>query len=82
MNSGELKKLNRKMLLEILLEQSKRIEELEKELEKTQNELNNKKILIKESGSIAEASLKLSDIFKSADEAVQIYIKNALEQMK
>ena len=50
--------------------------------EKTQNELNNKKILIKESGSIAEASLKLSDIFKSADEAVQIYIKNAQEQMK
>ena len=39
----ELKKLNRKELLEIILEQKLRIEELETTLEKTKQELQSKK---------------------------------------
>ena len=79
MNNKELKKLNRRDLLEILLEQTKRIEELELELEKAKNELNERKSSLKEVGSLAEASLLLSYIFKSADETVNIYIKNIEE---
>ena len=37
--NNNLKKLNRKQLLEILLEQTKRIEELEVELQKTKDKL-------------------------------------------
>ena len=76
MNDIELRKLNRKSLLEILLEQTKRIEELEIELEKTKKQLKEKKIKLNNIGSLAEASLVLSDIFKAADEAIEIQMKS------
>ena len=76
MDGKELRRLRRKDLLEILLEQTKRIEELELELEKTKEKLNDKKVLLSNVGSLAEASLKLSDIFKAADEAIAIQIQN------
>ena len=46
MDNKELRKLGRKDLLEIILAQTKRIEELETELKKTNSELNSKKIAI------------------------------------
>ena len=74
--NNNLKKLNRKQLLEILLEQTKRIEELEVELQKTKDKLKDKNVKINNVGSLAEASLILSDIFKAADEAIAIQIQN------
>lgn len=82
MNSKELRKLSRKEILEILLEQTKRIEELENELEKAKSELSERKVATKNIGSLAEASLVLSDIFKAADEAANIYIENVKELAK
>ena len=76
MNDRNLKKLNRRQLLEILLDQTKRIEELEIELENTKEKLKDKNVKIKNVGSLAEASLILSDIFKAADEAIAIQMKN------
>ena len=76
MEDKALRKLNRKDLLEILLEQTKRIEELEKELEEAKKELKERKTSLKDVGSLAEASLVLSDIFKAADETANIYINN------
>lgn len=76
MNNKELKKLNRRDLLEIILEQTSRIESLEEKIDSLNKELEIKKINIKESGSIAEASLKLSEIFNKADEAANIYMEN------
>ena len=72
----DLRKLKRKELLEIILEQTKRIENLEIELSKVKEEYENQKISISKIGSLAEASLELSGIFKAADEAVKIYINN------
>ncbi len=74
MDNKELRKLGRKDLLEIILAQTKRIEELETELKKTNSELNSKKIAIEESGSIAEAILKLSDIFNVAQTTADKYV--------
>jgi len=79
MNNKELRKLSRREILEILLEQTNRIEELETELEKVKNELSERKSNLKNIGSLAEASLVLSNIFKSADEAADIYMKNIKE---
>lgn len=76
MNDKYLKKLNRRQLLEILLEQTKRIEELENELQKTKEKLKEKNVKINNVGSLAEASLLLSDIFKAADEAIAIQVQN------
>lgn len=79
MDNKDLRKLGRKELLEILLEQTKRIEELEISLEKAKNELSERKSSLREAGSLAEASLILSDIFKAADETANIYMKNIKE---
>lgn len=76
MNNNELRKLNRKELLEIILEQAKRIEELENTLKKTQKSLESKKIAIDSVGSIAEACLKLNGIFETAQDAVDQYMLN------
>ena len=43
----ELKKMSRKELLEILLEQAKRIEELENKIEKLNEKLESKKVIFK-----------------------------------
>ena len=81
MNDKELKKLNRKELLEILLSQAKLIEELESELARMQKELNNKTIILKEAGSIAEATLRLSGIFEKAQEVADEYL-NSIKESK
>lgn len=82
MDSKDLKKIKRKELLELMLEQAKRIQELELELKKVNEELENKRIKIKESGSIAEASLKLNDVFETAQKAVEQYYENFKENCR
>ena len=82
MDIKELKKLNRKELLEILLEQAKVIEKLENDLDKTKEELRTKKIIIAESGSIAEATLKLSKIFEHAQRVADDYVNTVIENNK
>lgn len=76
MDKKSLKRIKRKELLEIMLEQAKRIKELEDKLDLTTKELENKKITINESGSIAEASLKLNNIFTDAQSAIDQYLDN------
>ncbi|MGT2722383.1 hypothetical protein [Streptococcus porcinus] len=76
----DLKKLSRKELLELLLEQQLLIEKQEKELKEIKVKLNNQKIEIEDSGTLAEASLRLSGIFEAAQEAADIYLKNIKRQ--
>ena len=65
MESKELKKMSRKDMLVILLEQTKRIRELEDELEKANEKLESKKVVFKNAGSLADAALQLSGIFNT-----------------
>lgn len=76
MTEKELKKLNRRQLLELMLAQSKRIDMLEHELEITCAKLDNQRIVAEETGSLAEAALRLSGVFEAAQEAADIYLKN------
>lgn len=71
-----LKKLSRQDLLEMLIESEKHVEQLEKELEEAKEQLRNRKIQIEESGSIAEAALKLNRIFEAAQAAADQYLEN------
>ena len=80
MEQKVLKKIKRKELLELMLEQTKRIKELEEELEKTKLELNSKNIKIEESGSIAEAALKLNNMFEDAQKSIEQYVSNVKEK--
>lgn len=75
MTDKELRKLRREDLLQILIGQQKQIDELNAALEDSEKALQDRRIAIEESGSIAEAALKLNDVFKQAQEAADHYIE-------
>lgn len=80
MTDKELKKLSRAELLEMLLEQTRRVEDLEAELELKNKELADKRLIIEKSGNIAEAALSLNGVFEAAQRACEQYLYN-IEQM-
>lgn len=76
MNDKELRKLSRSELLEMLLEQSKEVESLQQQLKDAQTQLESRTLLINQSGSIAEAALKVSHVFEAAQMAADQYLDN------
>lgn len=76
MTDRELKKLNRQDLLEILVEQQKQIDELEREVHALQLQQKDQMLEVEEAGSLAEAALRLNHVFEAAQEASQMYQKN------
>ena len=71
-----LKKLSRQELLEMLIESEKRVRQLEEELAEAKEQLEDRRIQIENSGSIAEAALKLNGIFEAAQAAANQYLEN------
>ncbi len=75
MTGNELKKLNRKQLLELLLKQSLRVEELEKKLEEVQKQLDEqnlfKEMELRCEQREAEAQLKIVEATRIIAEAEQ-----------
>lgn len=84
MNEKDLKKLNRKQLLEIMIEQGKEIERLNNELTICKQQLADKEIKLNEAGSIAHASLALNDVFDACQNACDQYLLSiqAMEKQK
>lgn len=82
MTDKELRKLNRKELLEILLEQQKKIDALEAELKEKNEELESRRVKISNAGSIAEAAVSMTNLFEEAEKAVEIYLANIQENTK
>ena len=82
MDNKEIKKIGKKELLEILLSQAKRIEELENELSRTKKKLESKKVLIDECGNIADSTVRLCGIFELAQETAEMYLSNIKEKCK
>lgn len=82
MEEKKLKKIGKKELLEILLSQANRIDELEKELSKAQKQLDSKKYELTECGNLAEAALKLNGVFETAQAAAEQYLLNVQEKCK
>ena len=76
MTEKELLKLKRSEMLEIMLAQSREIDKLRQELAEAKAQVEDREIRIRESGSIAEASLRLTDIFKEAQKAADLYVEN------
>ena len=76
MNEKDFRKLKRVELYEIMLAQAEEIDDLRAKLAAAKKELKNKRIDIQRSGSIAEASLKLTKIFEEARKAADLYLSN------
>jgi hypothetical protein len=82
MTDKELHKLKRAELLEIMLAQSSEIEKLRGELEAAEEKLKSRELEIAESGSIAEAALRLNHIFEDAQAAADLYLENIRREGK
>lgn len=82
MTNKQLRKLGRRELLEILLIQSRELEQVKQELKEARAELAERQIAIANSGSIAEAALKLSGIFEVAQEAADRYLEGLAVPVK
>ncbi len=76
MSNKSLSKLTRSELLDLLYEQEKRVEELEKRNKQLQAEVEDRKIKLSKVGSIADASMALSNVFAEAQKAVDLYLEN------
>lgn len=70
----ELKKLSRTELLEMLLDITRENDALKAENTDLRAQLELKTIRLQESGSIAEAALKLNGIFEAAQQAADQYL--------
>jgi hypothetical protein len=76
MTERDLKKLNRTDLLELLLQQSREMEQLQDELAQAKHQLSRRTIVLNEAGSIAEAALQLNGVFAAAENACAQYIES------
>ena len=81
-NQNIIKKMSRKDLLQLLIVQRNKIDELESEIVQLKELLTSKEITIKNAGSIAEASLKLNKVFEKAQEAANQYLENIKKSKK
>ena len=76
MTEIDLAKMKKKDLLEIMLAQSKEIDRLREQVADLEAKLANREFEFSRIGSIAEASLAVTNIFTEAEEAAKIYLEN------
>lgn len=76
MTDKELRRLSRMELIQLLLEQAKELERVQRELEEARGELESREITLSKVGSIAEASLELNHVMEAAQQAADQYMEN------
>ncbi len=76
MTDKELRRLSRSELLEMLIAQMQENEKLKQSLEEANAALSNRRIVIEQAGTMAEAALRLNGVFEAADEAARQYLEN------
>ena len=81
-NDRILRRLSRAQLLDLLIEQSREKEALEKRVEELEAELASRRIDVEEAGNLAKAALKLNHIFEDAQKAADQYLLNIREKEK
>jgi len=69
-----LRKLSRFQLLELLARQERELQSLREELKTRDAALADRRICMEQSGSIAEAALKINEVFESAQRAADQYL--------
>ena len=77
-----LRKLSKLQLLELLAQQERELQALRKELAEKNEALANRQIQLENVGSIAEAALKLNEVFEAAEKAAAQYLYNIKAKYK
>lgn len=75
MVSKELRKLNRRELIDIIYQMKKNEQQMQEQISALQAELEEKRLRLSQAGSIAEAALAVSNIFSAAQEAANLYLQ-------
>ena len=87
MKEKDLRMLKRVELLDMLIEQGRlvdaqaeEIKKLKEECEELNRKLEDRKVSLEKTGSLAEASLKIAKVFLAAEDAAKIYLENLKER--
>ena len=76
MVKNDLQKLKRAELLQILYDQSRRIDELEEALAEANRKPEDRRVIIENAGSLADAVVKINQVMEAAQAAAEQYIYN------
>lgn len=76
MTEKEIRKLTRADLLEMLIDQSRELQDVRQRLREAEEELSKRALAIDKAGTLAEASMQLSGIFDAAQVACAQYTEN------
>ena len=79
MDDKEFRKLRREDLIEIIYQYQRREQRLVQENEMLRSQLEDRRIRMEKTGSIAEAALALSGIFAAAQKAADLYLQSVKE---
>lgn len=74
MMNNELKKLNRRELVDVIYQLKKKEEQMQEQIDSLEAALQDKRIRISEAGSIAEAAIGITDIFSAAQTTADMYL--------
>ena len=87
MKEKDLRRLKRVELLDMLIEQGRLVDaqaeeitKLKEEVEELNRKLEDRKVDLENTGSIAEASLRIAKVFMAAEDAAKIYLENLKER--
>ena len=75
MINKELKKLGRRELVDIIYQMKKNEQEMQAEIATLKEELQDKRMKLSEVGSIAEASVSITDVFSTAQKTADLYLQ-------
>lgn len=77
MTEKELRRLNRYQLLELLIAQTERADQLQQQVEQLEAKLEERQLKMEAMGSIAEASLQIGGVFQAVQAAAELYLNAA-----
>lgn len=77
MTEKDLKKLNRYQLLELLILQTERADQLQARVDELEKQLQERELKMDSMGSIAEASLQIGGVFQAVQAAAELYLSAA-----
>ena len=80
MTEKELKKLNRYQLLELLVLQTERADQLQQKVEELEARLETRELNFSRLGSLAEAAVQISGLLEASEQAALLYMNSAKKQ--
>lgn len=75
MINKELKRLNRRELIDVIYQLKKNEEQMQEQIAALEAELQDRRIRISVAGSVAEAAMDITDIFSVAQSTADIYLR-------